>query len=493
MTDIRVAVATEETFGHRGVGSANGGSDRGVWIVFADPMANRVFFECAIVDRLRAAFPDQLRAVFLLHRKHLESWRPRLEGIPVLYSADLMPVGVPFGERVSRRIDIELDKRIGFYPLAIRLNYRYGFHRGRMSAGHPFPFLDSARAGPLPRWRLVESAMARWHLSARRYVPAILLERMRRGCEALVVNNPQAHVAMPLLTAARRLRLPVIGYIASWDHQVGKGVVSPHLDRYIVQNETMRDDLQRYHGIDPARIAVAGWPQTDVYQRSRSRDEYRDLLRSLGLPVDRAVILYAGNAPNNSPYERNLVARLVAWWLETGWSDRVSLLFRPHPYDLQVQERYGAAFDQPGAAVQRSGFTGYGDLVTLLQHVDCVVANGGTIVLEALVNDRPSVCVTFGEGAPSGFDSAARANMTGEHYRRLLESEAFYRANDFDELVAALERALRNPTELRSERRRASEWVVGEIDGLAAERVVAAVEDVITLARSAPQTTRRRR
>jgi len=488
---LQEAPPVAETFGDVGDASADGGAENRVWIVFADPMANRVFFECGIVDRLRDAFPDRMEAVFLLHPKHLQQWLPRLEGIPVLLSGDVSPVEVGLAERIRRRIDIELDKRIGFYPLAIRLNYRHAFHQGRMTEGHPFPFLDSARVGPLPRWRPVESAMARWHLSSRRYVPSALLERMRRDCGALVINNPQAHVAMPFLTAARRLRVPVVGYIASWDHQVGKGIVSPYLDRYVVQNQAMREDLERYHGIAPSRVTVTGWPQTDVYHRARSLGEYRDLLRGLGLRSDRPVILYAGNAPNNAPYEQNLVGRLVAWWRETGADDRVSLLFRPHPYDLQVRERYAAAFDVPGVAVQQAGFTGYGDLVTLLQHVDCVVANGGTVLLEALVNDRPTVCVTYGEGAPPEFDSAARTNMTGEHYRKLIESEAFYRAGDFEELAAALESALGNPAELRAERKRVSREVVGTIDGQAAERVVAAIEEGIMLSRSVPQASPR--
>jgi CDP-glycerol glycerophosphotransferase (TagB/SpsB family) len=348
-----------------------------------------------------------------------------------------------------------------------------------MGPGHPVPFLDSSRVGPLPRWKIVDDAMARWHFSSRRHVPSMLLERLRNDCEALVVTSPQAEASMPVLTAARRLRIPVVGYIASWDHQVGKGIISPHLDRYLVQNEVMRNDLWRYHGIEPSRVRVTGWPQTDVYHRRRGRDEYEQLLRGFGLAVDRPVVLYAGNSPNNAPFEENLVQRLVTWWREAGADGRFSLLFRPHPYDDDVVRRYAAAVEQPGVAVQRSTYADYEALVTLLQHVDCVVAGGGTILLEALVNDRPCVCVTFAEGAPPGFDAADRANQTGEHYRQLIESQAFYRASNFRELAHAVERALANPAELEGERGRVSHEVVGEIDGRAAERVATAIREIV--------------
>jgi hypothetical protein len=446
--------------------------------VFADLLSNRIFFGCGIVEGLRSALPEHLSALFVVHQKHVDPWRERLDGIALLDKEELLPLGVPLGERVVRRLDIELDSRIGFYPLAVRHSLRHGFHKGRWAPGHPSEFLDSSRIGPLPRWQMLEQAMARWHFSTLRYAPSGLLQRMRADCKAVVVTNLQARASMPFLTAARRLGLPVAGYVASWDHPVGKGLVSPHVERYIVQNETMREDLQRYHGIDPGRVTVTGWPQTDVYDRRRPRSSYEALLGRLGLEADSPVVLFAGNAPNNAPYEGNLVSRLVSWWKETGARNRFSLLFRPHPYDRHVDERFAAALGQTGVAVQRGSHTDLEDLATLLQHVDCVIANGGTILLEALVNDRPCVCVTFDEGAPEG-RRWADLNLAGEHYRHLVESEAFYRAAGFQELVVAIDRALSSPEELHAERRRVASEVVGKIDGRAADRVVAAIGEVV--------------
>lgn len=450
---------------------------RRAWLVLVDPLPIRVFFDCGIVDRLRVALDDDVAAILVADPKHVRPWLPRLDGIPVLDGRDLQPIRVPFGKRVVRRVDYALDRRIGFFPLAIRHSLRHGFHRERWVEGHQNAFLDPTKAGSLPRWKMLEPAMARWHFSARRYVPTVMLERMRAECSGLVVTNLQGRGAVPYLIAARRLELPVVGYVASWDHTVGKGVASPHLDRYVVQNETMREDLVRYHGIERGRVVVTGWPQTDVYSRRRSRAEYEALLERLGLDSSRPVVLFAGNTPTNAPYEGNLVSRLVTWWKETGAQEHVSLLFRPHPRDYLASERYAAA-REPGAAVQKASFTDLEDLATLLQHVDCLVATAGTVLLDALVNDRPSVCVLFDEGAPPG-ERWADLNIVGEHYRQLADSEAFYRSHDFDELAASIERALAQPEELAGERARVAREVVGEVDGRAAERVVQAVVEVL--------------
>jgi CDP-glycerol glycerophosphotransferase (TagB/SpsB family) len=346
-----------------------------------------------------------------------------------------------------------------------------------MQPGHPNWMLDSARGGRLPRWGVVERGMERWHLSTRRHVPRRLLAAMERECSALVVANVQPQSVVPFLVSARRLRRPVAAYVASWDHTVGKGVISPHCDLYLVQNAVMEEDLRRFHGIGPERVTVTGWPQTDVFHRRRPRADYEALLRGYGLDPGRPLVLVMGNTPTNAPYEGRFVERLLAWWEDMG-RERMQLLFRPHPRDKEWRERFRAAVGREGVHVQEPSYTDLDDLATLLQHGDAVVCNAGTIMLDALVNDRPVVCVLYDEGAPPG-ESWAAKNVVGEHYRELEASGAFYRAATFEEVTAGIERALASPAELAEARHRVVREVVGEVDGRAAERVVAAIAGLL--------------
>jgi hypothetical protein len=451
-------------------------SDRPVWLVLADPLSTRIFLDCGIAERLAARFGPRLQPVFLFDRDETAAWAARFDGRDALLPRDLVPSSARPLERVRMRGDRWLDERFGYYPLAIRLNYRHGFHLERMQPGHGNWLLDSSRIGPLPRWEGFERAMQHWHFSRRRHVSQPLLERLRGERPAIVFSNVQMQVAVPYIVAARRLRLPLVGYVASWDHTVGKGVISPHLDRYVVQNEVMRDDLVRYHRIDPQRVEVSGWPQTDVFHLRRPRSAYESIVREYGLDPARPVVLVMGNTPTNAPYEGRFVERLVAWREAT--ADAPQLLFRPHPRDRDWRERFGAALAAPGAAVQEPSYTDLERLATLLQHGDCVVANAGTILLDALVNDRPSVCVLYDEGAPPG-ESWALKNVVGEHYRELVESGAFLRADRFEDVVAGVERCLAAPAELAEERRRVVQAVVGNVDGRAAERVVEAIAGAI--------------
>jgi hypothetical protein len=448
-----------------------------VWLVLPDPFSSRLFFDTGIVGGLSERLGERLELFLLDVGEQADAWAERAGEIRITRPHDVAGQRLRLPERIHRRADAWLDRQIGFYPLSLRLSLRHGFHQQRMRPGHPNWFLDPTLDGPLPRWPFLDPLMARWHYGRLRYLPSRLDERLRREQPAIALANMQMHSVVPFVVGARRFKLRVAGNVASWDHTVGKGIVAPGLERYLVQNEVMRNDLIRYHRIEPARIVVTGWPQADVLHRRRSAEEYDRVLSGLGLDAARPLVLVMGNTPTNAPYEGRLVERLVAWWEASGSRDRFSLLFRPHPRDREWRERFGAALTRPGVAVQEPSFTDLDTLAVLLQHAAVVVSNAGTILLDALANDRPAVCTLYDEGAPRG-ESWALKNVSGEHYRQLMGSDAFYRAERFEDVIAGIERALASPDELAPERARVTRAVVGTIDGRAAERVTESIAAV---------------
>ena len=58
------------------------------------------------------------------------------------------------------------------------------------------------------------------------------------------------------------------------------------------------------------------------------------------------------------------------------------MIFRPHPRDNRIMERFGVANGAQGSRC-RSPATRTWRICTLLQHADCLVANAGTILLDA--------------------------------------------------------------------------------------------------------------
>jgi CDP-glycerol glycerophosphotransferase (TagB/SpsB family) len=175
------------------------------------------------------------------------------------------------------------------------------------------------------------------------------------------------------------------------------------------------------------------------------------------------------------------VVRLVSWSRSLARGVGPQLLFRPHPRDRDWRGRFASALSAEDVAVQEPSYTDLELLATLLQHVDCVVCNAGTILLDALTNDRPVVCVLYDEGASAG-ERHAELNVTGKHYEEVMASQAFVRATDFELVIAGIERSLAAPDELADERLRVTREVMGEVDGRAAERVVDAITETVAQA-----------
>jgi CDP-glycerol glycerophosphotransferase (TagB/SpsB family) len=100
-----------------------------------------------------------------------------------------------------------------------------------------------------------------------------------------------------------------------------------------------------------------------------------------------------------------------------------------------------------------------------------VVTNAGTVLLDSLINDRPVVCVVYDEGGSVENDLAGK-NVTGHHYRDLMQSNAFIVARSLAEVMEGVQRCLSHPEERGGERRAIVERVVGSMDGKAGQRVI---------------------
>ena len=458
-------------------------SAKRAWVVLPDLLSIRVFVDAGIVSGLDERLGNALAAVFLVPREAAAEWHDRLPDVPVLYGDELT------APTRARRPRLRPDRRLARPP-------------ARLPPARDPPQLP-------PRLPCRADAARTPELDARhrsrRPAPALVVARAGDG--ALVLQPAAARPAAAARDdAARLLRSRALERAAGERRAVPRrrtppaaaggracGELGPHgrQGRDLAALRALPRPEQRHGG------RSASLPRHRARSACGSPAGRKPTSSTAGGPGPSTTTSCAGTGsiraarscssretrPSNAPYEGLFVERLVAWW-EQGDA-------RAHPASLPTAPARPcsggsgsrAAEGRDGVVVQEASYTDLDDLAALLQHVDVVVCNAGTILLDALVGDRPAVCVLYDEGAPPG-ESWAAKNVVGKHYEELAASGAFYRAESFDEVVAGIERALERPDELAAERRRAVEQVVGTVDGRAAERVVDAV--VEGLGREAP-------
>ena len=244
-------------------------------------------------------------------------------------------------ERVRRRADRWLDRRFGYYPLAIRLNLRHGFHRERM---HPRPPQPAARlvarraaAACGPR---IDRAMRRWHFSPaplrRERAPA---SGSRAERPALVLSNLQMQSATPFIGCGPPAR-PA-------DRRVRREL-GPHrrqgrdLDRGSTATSSRTSGCATTSSATTAsrasRIAVTGLAAGGRLPRAATARGVRRASRAAtgSIPTRPLVLGDGQHADEHAVRRRVLRAARRAGGRESGAAARFSLLFRPHPRDARV-------------------------------------------------------------------------------------------------------------------------------------------------------------
>src|SRR5262249_25430032 len=70
-----------------------------------------------------------------------------------------------------------------------------------------------------------------------------------------------------LLRCARRLGIPSLCVVLSWDNLTSKGYMAARPDRLVVWNERMRGEAIELHDYASEDVEVAGVAHFDIYQR----------------------------------------------------------------------------------------------------------------------------------------------------------------------------------------------------------------------------------
>lgn len=280
---------------------------------------------------------------------------------------------------------------------------------------------------------------------------------------------------VPLLKWCRRLKVPSLSIVASWDNVSSKGTIQIRPDALIVWNEDMADEACRTHGYERDRVAVTGVPHFDHWaEPERSREAF---LRKYGLDPALPVIGYFGAGARVHPSEYECFAHLVEANEKGAFGDRLPIFVRLHPREYRTQwdtwrNRPGVIIDTPEHAQGRDWDANRADLDHLADTVRaCAVSMNvcSTITIESCIADRPVFNIGYdGDQVKPEMDSAARYYRYS-HYKRIPDC-GIPVAWSREEMIDLTRRYLRDPALDREARARVATALCGPVGG-AAERM----------------------
>ncbi len=289
--------------------------------------------------------------------------------------------------------------------------------------------------------------------------------------------------------AAKRLGIPTLAFITSWDNPSTKNRMVFKYDGYLVWSEQMKQELHHFYPhTREVPIYTVGAPQFDVFFQNRFYVSRQQFCAEQGLRPDLPIILYALGSPNFLKEHHGAI--YLAERIQRGELGDVQMLVRPHPLhdngrEARLLENFGWR-----VVVQRTGEAGTAvsarsqdekqivEWINSFRHADVVVNLSSTVAIDAAFFDKPVVNLDY-DPQPGQADQELikDINHLWTHFKPIAESGGIWLVNSPEEKIAAIKTYLQKPELHSNERRWMAEHVCGFVDGHCGRRMAEALLD----------------
>jgi hypothetical protein len=257
-------------------------------------------------------------------------------------------------------------------------------------------------------------------------VPGPLVDFLNRVKPDVVLLTPLIYLRSTQvlwLRAARQIGVPSVFCVHSWDNLTTKGTLHDMPTQVLVWNHAQCAEAEALHGVDKARCKVIGATAFDHWFSTRPAMTREEFLRSIGLPVDRKVLLYLCSS--------HFIAKGEVGWIEE-WIRALraaadpavrnaAVIVRPHP-SVEEKPQISRLGDPAASLFPAHSENPVSDEARLryfhsLYYSDAVVGLNTTSMIEAAILDKPVLSIREARISAGAADRPLRAHRAGPAHR----------------------------------------------------------------------------
>lgn len=222
------------------------------------------------------------------------------------------------------------------------------------------------------------------------------------------------YVTDDVLQISHALNIPTLMLVAGWDNLSSKGLLYHKPTMMGVWGEQNKNHAVTIQNIPPQKVQIVGAPHYE-YFRDPPPVDVAECRKSLGLPADGLVVLFAGTMRlfDETDFLKEIDARI-----EAGTLPLMHLIYRPHPWrgerkeeadffshawkhvtmDPDIVTSYKST-KEPGEKRDLYSFIfRLQHLGRVYQSVDAVISPMSTVLLESMMFGLPILAMAFGDG-----------------------------------------------------------------------------------------------
>ena len=307
--------------------------------------------------------------------------------------------------------------------------------------------------------------------------------------DALFVPSYNVKEDMLLMNAAKRIGIPIVCSVHSWDNLPVRGSLIAEPDLLLVWNNIMMEQAQILHCIPKEKIRVIGLPQYDYYTYKTPLLSKKEYMQKINIEKYEKIITYTCSAERVFPDEDVFLLRLIELVQKKTFGNAI-LIIRLHPterikqYLKLFKGKKDILIDVPGGSfaatyVSSIEHNDIQNFVNLIKHSDVVINLASTVTIDASIFNVPVVNVAYNTKLPPYAWNAAKKWYKTTHYNNVVKTQGIRIARSEEELIRYIQDYLRDPTLDKEGRERLIKEQCYKIDGKATERILSALENAI--------------
>lgn len=276
-----------------------------------------------------------------------------------------------------------------------------------------------------------------------------LLELIKNDPPDLVLHPTilQGFFINELVPICRKLRIPFVCLMNSWDNPAQKAAATGHPDKLVVWGEQTRQHAIKYMKMPPEDILMFGAAQFQIFRKpvKETDAELRALFR---VPAGKRILLYGGTSKSVAESEH---LKIIENAIESGTIPDCHVIYRPHPWrggltSLETDffacnfkhitmDPFMEAYYRKAVQTDYRGFDMADYEVTrkLLHLVDAVTSPLSTILLEAVMHQKPVQILSAAEHVDPQAKSLYQTATRQIHFADLA-GDGVLRCNSADEI-----------------------------------------------------------
>ena len=311
--------------------------------------------------------------------------------------------------------------------------------------------------------------------------------------DILFFTHQRPPYVVPVVGAAKKLKITTGSFIFSWDNLSSKGRMAANFEHYLVWSDLMKEELLYFYPDIPNQaVKVVGTPQFEPYVMSQYEMNESQFFQKYDISPAVKTVCYSCGDISTSRNDELYIESIATAIEEDELSEPVNLIVRTSP--AEEPERFDflkenfpfirwnypdwsiTRKDHPEAWSQRvpSG----GDLIDLrglLQYSDLSINMCSTMSLDFMLFGKPVINPVFGNEQNALYND--QRFLKYAHYEKVVQSGAVKIARNTSELIEAINFYLLNSEADKAERKKLLELEIGKPLEGTSERIAVALKE----------------